>query len=97
MSGRNSDRGYYLTDGLGSVAAVTDSAGTLGNRYTYSPNGETTQTFGMHGIKADSTGRRNTREVLEVVIGRASGRTEGWARRRRRRSGRRTPSCAADE
>jgi RHS repeat-associated protein len=37
-------RSYYLTDGLGSVAAVIDANGTVRNRYTYSPYGQTTQT-----------------------------------------------------
>jgi RHS repeat-associated protein len=37
-------RGYYLHDGLGSIAAVTDHNGTLTNRYTYDPYGATTVT-----------------------------------------------------
>jgi RHS repeat-associated protein len=42
---RNSgNRYYYLFDGLGSVAAVTDPSGTAVNRYTYDPYGKTTET-----------------------------------------------------
>lgn len=43
-SGGAVTRNYYLTDGLGSVAAVIDDSGTVRNRYTYSPYGETAQT-----------------------------------------------------
>jgi RHS repeat-associated protein len=35
---------YYLFDGLGSVVAVTDASGTVRNRYSYSPYGETSET-----------------------------------------------------
>lgn len=35
-------RGYYLIDGLGSVAAVTDDAGQVTNHYHYDPYGATT-------------------------------------------------------
>lgn len=34
-------RHYYLFDGLGSVAAVTDAAGAVGRRHTYDPYGLT--------------------------------------------------------
>jgi hypothetical protein len=35
---------YYLSDGAGSVAALTDSAGTLKNQYSYDPLGNATCT-----------------------------------------------------
>jgi RHS repeat-associated protein len=41
---RGTDRSYYLFDGLGSVAAVTDSNGAVTNYYTYDPFGVTTET-----------------------------------------------------
>ncbi len=37
-------RSYYLFDGLGSVAAVTDSNGAVTNSYAYHPYGVTTET-----------------------------------------------------
>jgi RHS repeat-associated protein len=37
-------RAYYLRDGLGSTAALVDAAGTVRNRYAYSPWGQTTTT-----------------------------------------------------
>jgi RHS repeat-associated protein len=33
---------YYLFDGLGSVAATTDTTGTVASRYTYTPYGKQT-------------------------------------------------------
>jgi RHS repeat-associated protein len=39
-----SARNYYLFDGLGSVAAVTDATGAVVNRYAYDPYGTTTET-----------------------------------------------------
>ena len=36
-------RSYYLFDGLGSIAAVTNSAGAITNRYTYDPYGSTNE------------------------------------------------------
>ncbi len=36
----------YLVDGLGSVAALTDSAGNVANRYTYDPYGTVTSASG---------------------------------------------------
>ncbi|MGH2763304.1 MAG: DNRLRE domain-containing protein [Thermoleophilaceae bacterium] len=35
-------RHYYLFDGLGSVAAVTDASGNVGRRHSYDPYGRTT-------------------------------------------------------
>ena len=35
-------RHYYLFDGLGSIAAVTDATGTVGRRHSYDPYGYTT-------------------------------------------------------
>jgi RHS repeat-associated protein len=37
-------RMYYLTDGLGSTRALTDTTGTIQNRYDYDPYGNGTQT-----------------------------------------------------
>ncbi len=37
-------RSYYLLDGLGSVAALTDSSGSVTHSYTYDPYGVTTET-----------------------------------------------------
>lgn len=37
-------RSYYLFDGLGSVAAVTNGSGAVVNGYTYGPYGATTET-----------------------------------------------------
>lgn len=39
-----STRAYYLFDGLGSVAAVTDATGSVTNRYSYDPYGTTSET-----------------------------------------------------
>jgi RHS repeat-associated protein len=41
---RDTARSYYLFDGLGSVVAVTNDAGTVVNRYSYDPYGVTTET-----------------------------------------------------
>ena len=39
---------YYLTDGLGTIVALTDTNGTIAGRYTYDPYGNTlTETTGM--------------------------------------------------
>jgi RHS repeat-associated protein len=40
----NGRRYYYVTDGQGSVTAVTDSGGTVQDTYTYDPYGATTTT-----------------------------------------------------
>ena len=37
---------YYLQDGLGSIVAVTDSAGSAANTYSYDPYGQSTKTTG---------------------------------------------------
>ncbi len=37
-------RSYYLLDGLGSVAAMTDASGAVTHSYTYDPYGVTTET-----------------------------------------------------
>ncbi|MCA1843039.1 MAG: hypothetical protein LC792_07570, partial [Actinobacteria bacterium] len=37
---------YYLFDGLGSVVALTDSAGNVANRYSYDPYGNTVSASG---------------------------------------------------
>ncbi len=37
-------RSYYLLDGLGSVAALTDSSGSVTHSYAYDPYGVTTET-----------------------------------------------------
>ncbi|MDP9372011.1 MAG: RHS repeat-associated core domain-containing protein [Chloroflexota bacterium] len=37
---------YYLFDGLGSVVALTDSAGAVANRYAYDPYGTVTSSSG---------------------------------------------------
>ena len=39
-------RYYYLFDGLGSVVALTDSAGNVANRYAYDPYGNLTSSSG---------------------------------------------------
>jgi len=39
-------RSYYLYDGLGSTAALTDSAGNVVNRYAYDPYGNVTASSG---------------------------------------------------
>lgn len=38
----DTDREYYLSDGLGSTAATTNTSGTIDRRYTYDPYGGTT-------------------------------------------------------
>jgi uncharacterized protein RhaS with RHS repeats len=38
------DRFYYLVDGLGSVAALTDASGAVTHSYAYDPYGVTTET-----------------------------------------------------
>ncbi len=61
-----SGRYYYLYDGLGSTAALTDSAGAVANRYSYDPYGSVTsssgtasnpwQFGGRYGAYTDGTG-----------------------------------------
>jgi RHS repeat-associated protein len=41
---RGANRSYYLFDGLGSVAALTNASGSVTNSYTYDPFGVTTET-----------------------------------------------------
>ena len=43
---RNPSRYYYLVDGLGSVVAMTDSAGTITNTFQYDPFGKDIGTTG---------------------------------------------------
>jgi RHS repeat-associated protein len=41
---RGTNRSYYLFDGLGSVVALTNAAGSVTNSYAYDPFGVTTET-----------------------------------------------------
>jgi RHS repeat-associated protein len=41
---RGANRSYYLFDGLGSVVALTNAAGSVTNSYAYDPFGATTET-----------------------------------------------------
>jgi RHS repeat-associated protein len=43
-------RSYYLLDGLGSVAAVTNSSGSVTNSYAYDPYGVTTETTSIGAV-----------------------------------------------
>jgi RHS repeat-associated protein len=50
---------YFLPNHLGSTLALTDPAGTITTRYTYSPFGETTQTGEASSNPFQYTGREN--------------------------------------
>ena len=57
------ERGYYLFDGLGSVAAVTQTDGTVGVRYRYDPYGNDRGTTGSFSNRLRFAGQYFDRTI----------------------------------